>query len=161
LPSRLLLVTSSLPGLQGEITKQRRRHLLRKGVDHLANTTSTCSSRLRRDGNAKAAELFAANRFTVTRQVHYSVTEQPGLSLDLVAFVNGLPVFTFELKNNITKQTFDDAVEQYKRDRDPRELLFQFGRCIAHFALDDQRVRFCTQLKGKSVMVSALRPGVQ
>ncbi|WP_280500478.1 DEAD/DEAH box helicase family protein [Nocardia farcinica] len=60
-----------------------------------------------------------------------------------------MPVLTFELKNNITKQTFDDAVEQYKRDRDPRELLFQFGRCIAHFGLDDQQVRFCTHLKGK------------
>ena len=66
-----------------------------------------------------------------------------------MAFVNGLPVCTFELKNNITKQTFDDAVEQYKRDRDPRELIFRFGRCIAHFALDDQQVRFCTHLKGK------------
>jgi type I site-specific restriction-modification system R (restriction) subunit len=54
------------------------------------------------------------------------------------------------VKNNITKQTAEDAVEQYKRDRDPRELLFQFGRCIAHFAVDDQVVRFCTELKGKA-----------
>lgn len=135
-----------LSRLQGEITRNGVVHVLRKGVDHrqhhldLFFPTAT-------PGNAKAAELFAANRFTVTRQVHYSATA-PGLSLDLVAFVNGLPVFTFELKNNITKQTFDDAVEQYKRDRDPRELLFQFGRCIAHFALDDQQARFCTQLKG-------------
>jgi type I restriction enzyme R subunit len=122
-------------------------HVLRKGVDHRQHhvdffyPTPT-------PGNAKATQLFSANRFTVTRQVHYSATAT-GLSVDLVAFVNGLPVFTFELKNNITKQTFDDAVEQYKRDRDPRELLFQSGRCIAHFGLDDQQVRFCAQLKGK------------
>ena len=55
-------------------------------------------------------------------------------------FINGLPVATFELKNSLTKQTVEDAVEQYKRDRDPRELLFQFGRCMAHFAVDDQVV---------------------
>jgi type I restriction enzyme R subunit len=136
-----------LSRLQGEITRNGVVHVLRAGVDHrqhhvdLFFPTPTL-------GNARATELFAANRFTVTRQVHYSASSA-GLSLDLVAFINGLPVFTFELKNNITKQTFDDAVEQYKRDRDPRELLFQFGRCIAHFALDDQQVRFCTQLKAK------------
>ncbi|MBF6522630.1 type I restriction endonuclease subunit R [Nocardia farcinica] len=136
-----------LSRLQGEITRHGVVHVLRKGVDHRQHHVDffypTPTS-----GNVKATQLFAANRFTVTRQVHYSVTAS-GLSVDLVAFVNGLPVFTFELKNNITKQTFDDAVEQYKRDRDPRELLFQFGRCIAHFGLDDQQVRFCTQLKGK------------
>lgn len=68
----------------------------------------------------------------------------------MAIFINGLPVATFELKNNLTKQTVDDAVQQYKRDRDPRELLFTFGRCLAHFAIDDQQVRFCTELKGKS-----------
>ena len=57
-------------------------------------------------------------------------------AIDLVVFVNGLPIFTFELKNNITKQTVEDAVAQYQRDRDPRDLLFGFGRTLAHFALD-------------------------
>src|SRR5690606_5242469 len=56
---------------------------------------------------------------------------------------------TFELKNNLTKQTVADAVLQYQRDRDPRELLFQFGRCLVHFAVDDSEVRFCTALKGR------------
>ena len=64
-------------------------------------------------------------------------------------FINGLPIATFELKNSLTKQTVEDAIEQYKRDRNPRELLFQFGRCMAHFAVDDSEVRFCTQLKGR------------
>jgi type I site-specific restriction-modification system R (restriction) subunit len=61
-----------------------------------------------------------------------------------------LPIATFELKNRLTKQTVEDAVQQYKRDRDSRELLFQFKRCLVHFAVDDQEVRFCTQLKDKS-----------
>ena len=89
-------------------------------------------------GNAKAAERYAANRFSVTRQLRYS-RDETQLALDLCLFINGLPVATFELKNSLTKQTVDDAVEQYKRDRDPRELLFQFGRCLVHFAVDDQR----------------------
>ena len=99
-------------------------------------------------GNPAAAERFALNRFTVTRQLRYSKDETQ-LALDLVTFINGLPVFTFELKNNLTKQTVADAVQQYQRDRNPRELLFQLGRCVAHFALDDQEVRFCTHLTGK------------
>src|SRR5690606_6500391 len=70
--------------------------------------------------------------------------------LDAGLFINGLPVATFELKNSLTKQTVEDAVEQYKRDRDPKELLFQFGRCVVHFAVDDHEVRFCTHLKGKA-----------
>ena len=136
-----------LSRVQGEVTKRGVVEVLRKGIGHNQHHVDffypTPSV-----GNAKAVALFAENRFTVTRQVHYSPTDK-GLSLDVVASINGLPVFTFELKNNITKQTFDDAVDQYKRDRDPRELICQFGRCIAHFALDDQQARFCTHLKGK------------
>ena len=85
----------------------------------------------------------------MTRQLKYSrdVTQ---LALDLALFINGLPIATFELKNSLTKQTVEDAIQQYKRDRDPREKLFEFGRCVAHFAVDDHEVRFCTQLKGKA-----------
>lgn len=137
-----------LARLQGEITKRGLVHVLRNGVDHLGHHVDLYYP-TPAEGNAKAADLFDANRFVVTRQVHHSVS-RTGDAVDLVAFVNGLPVFTFELKNNITKQTVDDAVQQYQRDRDPREPLFAFGRTIAHFALDDQRVRFCTDLKGAS-----------
>src|SRR5208337_4983514 len=100
-------------------------------------------------GNTKAEERYAANRFSVTRQLRYSVDETMN-ALDLGLFINGLPIATFELKNSLTKQTVEDAVEQYKRDRDPKELLFQFGRCLAHIAVDDSEVRFCTELKGKA-----------
>ena len=71
-------------------------------------------------------------------------------ALDIGLFINGLPVFTFELKNNLTKQTFNDGVQQYRRDRSPREPLFRLGRCVAHFAVDENEVHFCTQLKGKA-----------
>jgi len=65
-------------------------------------------------------------------------------------FINGLPLATFELKNSLTKQTVADAIEQYRRDRDPRERLFEFGRCAVHFAVDDAEVRMCTELRGKA-----------
>ena len=77
--------------------------------------------------------------------------EQQGLTAeDLGLFINGLPIATFELKNSLTKQTVADAVEQYKLDRDPKEPLFRFGRCVVHFAVDDSEVMMCTELKGKA-----------
>lgn len=97
--------------------------------------------------NAKAVERHAKNRFSITRQLHFS--RENKRSLDLCAFINGLPLITFELKNSLTKQTVEDAIEQYKRDRDPRETLFAFGRCVVHFAVDDHEVAMCTALKGK------------
>jgi len=137
-----------LARLQGEITKRGVIDVLRHGVKHgplhidLFYGTPT-------PGNAQATELHAANRFSVTRQLRYS-RDETQLALDLCLFINGLPVATFELKNSLTKQTVADAVEQYRRDRDPRELLFQFGRCVVHFAVDDAEVRFCTHLQGKA-----------
>ena len=137
-----------LARLQGEITKRGTIDVLRHGIRHgaydLALFYGTPSV-----GNEKAKEQFKQNRFTVTRQLRYSRDETLH-ALDIVLFINGLPVFTFELKNTLTKQTVDDAVWQYKKDRNPHEKLFEFGRCVAHFAVDENEVRFCTHLQGKS-----------
>jgi type I restriction enzyme R subunit len=72
-----------------------------------------------------------------------------------------LPIATFELKNSLTRQTVADAVEQYKRDRDPRERLFEFGRCVVHFAVDDSEVRMCTELRGKGSWFLPFNKGYQ
>ena len=137
-----------LARLQGEISKRGVIDVLRKGVKdgphHVELFYGTPSP-----GNPAAAERYAQNRFSVTRQLRYS-RDETQRALDLGLFINGLPVFTFELKNSLTKQTVEDAVEQYKRDRAPREKLFEFGRSVAHFAVDDHEVRFCTHLKGKT-----------
>ena len=136
-----------LARLQGEVTKRGVVNVLRYGVEHgPAHMDLFYGSPS--PGNTTAVERFAANVFSVTRQLRYSKDEAQ-LSLDLALFINGLPVATFELKNRLTKQTVADAVQQYMRDRDPRELLFQFGRCLVHFSVDDHEVRFCTHLKGK------------
>jgi type I restriction enzyme R subunit len=76
-------------------------------------------------------------------------TDETRRALDLCLFINGLPFSTFELKNSLTKQTVEDAIEQYRRDRDPRDKVFEFGRCVVHFAVDDAEVRMCTELRGK------------
>ena len=134
--------------LQGEIAKRGVIDVLRNGVQHGPGSVELFFG-TPTPGNVKAEELFAANIFNVTRQLHYSKGETK-LSLDAAVFINGLPVATFELKNSLTKQTVEDAIEQYKRDRDPKELLFQFGRCVVHFAVDDHEVWMCTQLQGKA-----------
>ena len=137
-----------LARLQGEISKRGTVDVLRYGIKHGAQELDlfygTPSPR-----NEKARALFEKNRFTGTRQLRYS-RDETQLALDIGLFLNGLPVFTFELKNNLTKQTVSDAVWQYKKDRNPREKLFEFGRCVAHFAVDESEVRFCTHLKGKA-----------
>ena len=137
-----------LARLQGEITKRGIIDVIRSGLKHGQHDVVLFYGKPS-PGNLKAAERFALNRFSVTRQLRYS-RDDTAHSLDLALFINGLPIATFELKNSLTKQTVEDAVEQYKRDRDPREKLFEFGRCIVHFAVDDAQVKFCTQLKGKA-----------
>lgn len=99
------------------------------------------------EGNKEAKAAFEENIFSVTRQLRYS-DDYGRLALDLCIFLNGLPIITMELKNQFTKQNFDDAIRQYKTDRTPNELLFHFKRCIVHFAVDDNEVHMCTELKG-------------
>ncbi len=136
-----------LARLQGEISKRGVVDVLRNGIKHgpyhIELFYGTPSP-----GNEQARALYEQNRFSVIRQLRYS-RDETQRALDLGLFINGLPVFTFELKNRLTKQTVYDAIEQYRRDRSPREKLFELGRCMAHFAVDDSEVWFCTELKGK------------
>lgn len=104
--------------------------------------------------NAEAVRLFAAQKYRVMQQVHYSVHNQK--CIDLVLFVNGLPLVTLELKSSF-KQTIKDAIEQYKKDRDPgkpgtnsNEPLLAFGqRALVHFAVDGEEVYMTTRLAGE------------
>ena len=133
--------------LQGELAKRGIIDVLRNGIKVypvdliMFYLTPT-------ENNTKAREMFEKNIFSITRQLRYS-QDAGKLALDTCLFINGLPVITFELKNQLTKQNADDAVQQYKDDRDPREVLFSFKRCMVHFAVDDTRIKFCTKLSGK------------
>lgn len=131
--------------LRTDIEKRGVIEVLRNGVKHGAHAVTLFYGEPS-PGNEQGVVLYTGNRFSVTRQLRYR--SGSGLALDLALFVNGLPVATFELKNSLTKQTVHDAVQQYKSDRDGRERLFQPGRCLAHFAVDEHEVRFCTHLRG-------------
>ena len=137
-----------LARLQGEVSRRGTIDLLHHGLKHGPRHVDLFYG-TPSPGNEKARECFEHNRFTVTRQLRYS-KDETRRALDVVLFINGLPIFTFELKNNLTKQTVDDAIRQYQEDRSPREKLFELGRCVTHFAVDESEVRFCTHLRGKS-----------
>jgi len=136
-----------LDRLRGEIAKRGVIDVLRNGIKaypvDLVMFYMTPSEK-----NPTAKVNFDKNIFSVKRQLQYS-NDNTRLALDMVIFINGLPVITCELKNQLTKQDVDDAVYQYQNDRDPKELLFQFKRCMVHFAVDDARIKFCTKLDGK------------
>jgi type I restriction enzyme R subunit len=99
--------------------------------------------------NPETQRLFAANRPTITRQLRYS--NRHGNTLDVVLSLNGIPLATAELKNPMTAQTWQHAVTQYKNDRDPTDLIFQFKkRALVHFAVDTDEVYMTTRLSGRS-----------
>jgi type I restriction enzyme R subunit len=92
-------------------------------------------------------EGYLKNRLTIIRQLKYSKRNEN--SIDIVLFVNGLPVVTIELKNALTSQYLHNAIKQFIEDRDPKEPLLEFKRCLVHFAVSTEKVSMCTELKGK------------
>jgi type I restriction enzyme R subunit len=108
--------------------------------------------------NEPLQKMYEANIFSIVRQVHYS-ERYADKSLDLVIFLNGIPIFTAELKNPFTGQNVEDAVAQYRFSRDPREPLLVFRRCLAHFAVDPELVYVTTKLEGKNTMFLPFNQG--
>lgn len=103
---------------------------------------------------------FEANEWSVTRQQKYS-KYHPGNEIDMVIFINGLPLFTIELKNPATHQTARyDGQKQYREDRDPRDILLKFARCLAHFTLDKDEVFFTTRLEGTNTYFMPFNQGL-
>jgi type I restriction enzyme R subunit len=97
--------------------------------------------------NAELDARYLANRLGLTRQLHFSPNNEK--SLDVVLSVNGIPLVTLELKNPLSGQTAADAIHQYRHDRDPRELIFQFTkRTLVHFAVDTEEGHMTTRLAG-------------
>lgn len=136
-----------LERLNKKIKKDSVLAVLKKGLD-IDNAHFDLLYRLPyNDLNPEVVANFAANVFSVTRQVHYSESDT-FKSVDMVLFVNGLAIATLELKNPWTGQNVHNAIKQYRTDRDPREPLFEFGRCLVHFALDPDEAYMCAQLAG-------------
>ncbi|HEX5499838.1 MAG TPA: type I restriction endonuclease, partial [Thermomicrobiales bacterium] len=149
-----------LQRLSAEIAKRGVIDVLRRGVAHHHVASLALFYGAPTPGNLDAAAKHAANEFRVTRQVRYS-QDETARALDLVLFVNGLPLATFELKNQLTQQNVEDAVRQYQRDRNPNEPLFKPGRCAVHFAVDENNIRYCTELRGKDSVFLPFDRGYQ
>lgn len=135
-----------LKRLKTQIKQKGIITLLRKGIKDLDLNIHLYYKKPSSDLNKKSIANYKANNFSVTRQLYYSLANSN--SLDMVVLVNGLPIITLELKNHWTGQTVKNAVVQYQKDRDPKEPLFAFGRCMVHYAVDSNLVYMATHLNG-------------
>lgn len=109
--------------------------------------------------NPSAIDFYQRNIFSVTRQLHHS-SENTLDAIDVCIFLNGLPIITAELKNHYTGQTVQNAIKQYQDDRPATDQLFAPRRCAVHFAIDDEQIMMCTELKGKDSWFLPFNKGV-
>lgn len=144
--------------VRSQISQRGVVDVLRRGVEHNA-TIFDFYYPLPTKANLAAQEAYRQNCWSVVRQLHYSQTQTRD-SIDIVLMLNGLPIITMELKNELSCQNCDDAVKQYRRDRNPKELLFMPKRCAVHFAVDDAEVQMCTKLSGESSWFLPFNKGV-
>jgi len=135
-----------LARLAGEIARRGALDVLRNGIKDSGCRFRLAYFRPASGLNEETRRLYEGNLFSVVRQLRYSTQNQN--CLDLALFLNGIPIFTAELKNPLTGQNVEDAIRQYKTDRDPREPLLAHGRCLAHFAVDPDLVYVTTRLAG-------------
>lgn len=145
--------------LSKELSLKGSLHVLRHGFKSFGKGFKlaffTPNSKL----NQQAWEDYEKNVLTVTRQVHFS-PKNPKLSLDMVLSLNGLPIVTLELKNEMTKQNLDDAINQYKFERSPIDPIFKFKeRALVHFAVDTEAVSMTTKLEGKDTFFLPFNQG--
>ncbi len=134
-------------------------HLLKKGLDlddvHLKFMFPAPLA----SSSEKVKTNFKTNVFSITRQVCYSLTN-PLEEIDMVLFLNGIPLVTLELKNPWTGQKAGfHGIKQYKEDRDTQQTLFHFSRCLVHMAVDTDEVYMTTKLAGNSTFFLPFNKG--
>ena len=135
-----------LSRISSEISKRGVIDVLRNPVIDRGVYLNLCYFEPKSDLNPDHLKLFQSNQFTVVRQLHYS--NQNENSIDMVLFLNGLPIITMELKNQLTGQNIRHSENQYQNDRNPREPLLKFKRCMVHFCVDNNKVSMTTRLSG-------------
>ena len=137
--------TKFLDRLESEIDRRGTLDVLRHGVVDQGITIRLAYFRPAHGLTPELVERYRANRLTVTRQLRYE--ENSERAVDLALFVNGIPVATVELKNQLTGQDVEQAIAQYRHDRDPRNKTLA-RRALVHFAVDTQRAVMTTRLQG-------------
>ncbi len=147
-----------LTRINNEISSRGLIDVLRKGVKDRGCNFRLLYFQPKNNLNPDHQDLFTKNRFVVVRQLHYSLKNNN--SIDVVLFINGIPFSTMELKNQLTNQTILDSERQYRYDRDPKEPLLQFQRCIVHFCCDNDRVSMTTRLSGDKTKFLPYNKGI-
>ena len=131
-----------------EIKKRKTLDVFREGVKDRGQKLNLVYFKPNHSKSPEHATWYRKNRLTIIRQLKYSKKNEN--SIDIVLFVNGIPVVTMELKNALTGQYLHHAIKQYIEDRDPKEPLLEFKRCLVHFAVSTEQISMCTELKGKT-----------
>ena len=112
--------------------------------------------------NPDAIELYNKNQFAVMRQLRYAIKEEDkNNSIDMGIFVNGIPLITIELKNQLTGQNIENSENQYRYDRNPHEPLLKFKRCLAHFCIDNNKASMTTKLSGPKTKFLPFNKGIE
>lgn len=133
-----------LARISSEISKRGIIDVLRNQVVDRGVYLSLCYFEPKSDLNPDHLKLYQSNQFTVVRQLHYSTKNEN--SIDMVLFLNGIPILTMELKNQLTGQNYKHSENQYRYNRDPKEPLLQFKRVLVHFCVDNNQVSMSTRL---------------
>ena len=139
-----------LSRISSEISKRGVIDVFRNQVVDRGIYLNLCYFEPKSHLNPDHRKLYHSNKFTVIRQLHYS--NQNEKSIDMVLFLNGLPIITMELKNQLTGQNVKHSENQYRDDRDPKEPLLQFKRCMVHFCIDNNKVSMTTRLSGSRTL---------
>ncbi len=137
-----------LDGLTKELAIKGMLKVLRQGFKVYGKKFRVALFAPNNQKNPASWDLYHKNRLSVTRQLYYSEANKN--SLDMVLFLNGLPIATLELKSRLPGGwSTEQAKQQYKQDRDHRELLFEFKkRTLVHFGVDEDQVIMTTRLSG-------------
>ncbi|OQY00631.1 MAG: DEAD/DEAH box helicase [Desulfobacteraceae bacterium 4572_130] len=146
-----------LSRLDNKIKKEGIVEVLRKGVKHFDKTISLFYPKPNSIHNVKDRKRYEANIFSITQELYYTGNNKN--RLDLVIFLNGLPIITLELKNAYTHQSVKNAIKQYQYDRNPKDKIFNFARCLVHFALDTDLAFMTTHLNGKNTFFMPFNKG--
>ena len=136
-----------LKRISDEIEKRGLIDVLRKGVKDRGANFQLVYFEPKSGLNPEHRELYEKNRFTVVRQLKFS--KQNENSVDIGLFLNGIPITILELKNSLTGQTHIDGEKQFREDRDPKEPLFRFKRCLVFFAVGNEKISMTTRLSGQ------------
>jgi type I restriction enzyme R subunit len=134
--------------LSNDLAKLGALHVLRKGFKTRGCHFKMAYFKPASGMNPEAQVFYYQNHFSIVRQLKYSKKNEN--SLDMGIFLNGIPIITAEIKNSLTGQFVEEAIKQYKGDRDPKEPLFKFKLCLVHFAIGSEKVFMTTRLQEDS-----------